>query len=385
MSLPSQGFSTRAIHGGVSPDPATGAILTPIYQTTTYVQEAVGKHRGYTYSRSANPTVAALERNLAALERAEQAACFATGMAALTALFLALLAADDLVLVSDVVYGGTTRLLRQVLGRFGVRCQFVDTSCLASLEQALGSRPRLVLVESPANPTLKLTDLAAAARLAHGAGALLAVDNTILTPALQRPLDLGADLVVHSTTKYIEGHNATVGGAVLTRDRELAERLRFVQNAVGAIQSPQEAWLTLRGIKTLEIRMARHSASALTVARFLAAHPRVTRVVYPGLESFPQRALAEAQQGSGGGLLVFEVEGGAEAAIRMLNAVELCALAENLGAVETLVTHPASMTHACLSPEERQAIGIGDGLIRLSVGLEDPQDVIADLERALRA
>lgn len=386
METCAQGFATRAIHGGLTADPTTGAMLTPIYQTTTFVQEAVGKDKGYTYSRSGNPTVAALERNLGALERALPAACFGTGMAALTTLFLALLRAGDRVVVSDVVYGGTARLLRQVFEGFGIRAAFVDTSRPERLAAELAAEPaRLVLVESPANPTLKLTDLAAVAGIAHAAGALLAVDNTLLTPALQRPLDLGADLVVHSTTKYIEGHNATVGGAVLTRRSELAERIRYVQNAAGSIQAPHEAWLTLRGIKTLAMRMERHSANALRVARFLAAHPRVCHVAYPWLEEFPQHALARRQQDAGGGILAFEVAGGSAAGVRVMNAVRLCALAENLGAVETLITHPASMTHASLPAGERASVGIGDGLIRLSVGLEDPDDVIADLEQALRA
>jgi cystathionine beta-lyase/cystathionine gamma-synthase len=378
-------FSTRAIHGGVGPDPATGAILTPIYQTTTFVRQAVGRHQGYTYSRSGNPTVAALECNLALLEGAHDAACFASGMAALTAVCLALLEAGDLVVVSDVVYGGTTRLLRQVLAPFGVRVQFVDTSSGESLERALVEEPKLLLIESPANPTLKLTDLAAASEAAHRHGTLVVVDNTLLTPALQLPFALGADVVVHSTTKYIEGHNATVGGAVLTREPQWAEKIRFIQNATGAIQSPQEAWLTLRGIKTLPLRMARHSASALTVARFLEAHPRVTSVAYPSLDSFPQRDLAAEQQRAGGGIVVFEVEGGLDAAVRMLNSARLCALAENLGAAETLLTHPASMTHASVPRHEREAVGIAEGLIRLSVGLEEPADIIADLTCALSA
>ncbi|HVT60435.1 MAG TPA: aminotransferase class I/II-fold pyridoxal phosphate-dependent enzyme [Thermoanaerobaculia bacterium] len=342
MDPSAHAFSTLAIHGGLAADPTTGAILTPIYQTTTYVQEAVGQDKGLTYSRSGNPTVAALERNLGALEGALPAACFATGMAALTALCLALLRAGDRVVVGDVVYGGTIRLLRQVLGPFGVHTTVADTSRLDRLEAALaagapgGSAPaRLLLIESPGNPTLKLTDLAAAARLAHAAGALLAVDNTLLTPALQRLLELGADLVVHSTTKYIEGHNATLGGAVLARDPDLAERVRFVQNAIGCSQSPLEAWLTLRGIKTLAMRMERHSASALEVARSLVRHPRVTRVSYPGLDDFPQAELARRQQRAGGGLIAFEVEGGLEGGIRTMNTVRLCALAENLGAAET--------------------------------------------------
>jgi len=380
-----KGFATRAIHAGLQADPATGAILTPIYQATTFVQEAIGRDKGYTYSRSGNPTVAALERNLGALEGALPAVCFATGMAALTALCLALLQAGDRVVVSDVVYGGTVRLLRRVLGPFGVRAELVDTSCSASLAAALAAETRLVLIESPANPTLKLTDIAAAAQLAHAAGALLAVDGTLLTPALQQPFALGADLVVHSTTKYLEGHNATLGGAVLARDQELVEKLRFVQNATGSIQSPYEAWLTLRGIKTLALRMQRHSDNALAVARFLEADPRVTRVAYPWLDSFPQAALARRQQRAGGGMIAFEVTGGAAAGERVMNAMRLCALAENLGAAESLITHPASMTHAAIPEAERRVVGIADGLIRLSVGLEDPDDIVADLERALGA
>jgi cystathionine beta-lyase/cystathionine gamma-synthase len=378
-----KGFATRAIHAGLQADPATGAILTPIYQATTFVQEAIGRDKGYTYSRSGNPTVAALERNLGALEGALPAVCFATGMAALTALCLALLQAGDRVVVSDVVYGGTVRLLRRVLGPFGVRAELVDTSSTGRLEAALAAETRLVVIESPANPTLKLTDIAAAAELAHAAGALLAVDGTLLTPALQQPFTLGADLVVHSTTKYLEGHNATLGGAVLTRDPELLEKLRFVRNATGSIQSPYEAWLTLRGIKTLALRMQRHSDNALAVARFLAADPRVTHVAYPWLDSFPQAALARRQQRAGGGMIAFEVAGGAPAGEQAMNAVRLCALAENLGAAESLITHPASMTHAAIPEAERRAVGIADGLIRLSVGLEDPDDIVADLERAL--
>lgn len=375
-------LATRVIHGGLGPDPTTGAILTPIYQSTTFVQEAVGKDKGYTYSRTRNPTVAALERNLGALEQSLPASCFATGMAALTVLFLASLKSGGHVLVSDVVYGGTVRLLRQVLGEFGVRSSFVDTSDLARVRAAVTPETRLLLVESPANPTLKLTDIAAVAEIAHGAGARLAVDNTLL-PGFQRPFDLGADVVVYSTTKYIEGHNATVGGALLTRDPALAERIRFLQNATGCAQSPFEAWLTLRGIKTLPLRMERHSANALAVARFLAGHPRVRHVAYPFLESFPQLDLARRQQCLGGGMIAFELDGGAEAGIRLMNSVRLCSLAENLGAVETLITHPASMTHASIPPAERDAIGITGGLVRLSVGLEEPADVVADLERAL--
>lgn len=376
-------LDTLAIHGGQSPDLATGAILAPIYQTTTYVQEAVGLDKGFTYSRTANPTVAALERKLGALERALPAVCFGTGLAAETALFLGLLKSGDHVVVGDVVYGGTVRLLQQLLSAFGVSASFVDASCTETLEAALRPETRLVFVESPANPTLKLTDLEATARVAHAAGALFVVDNTVLTPALQSPLDLGADVVVHSTTKYIEGHNATVGGALVTRDAGLDERFRFTRNTIGAIQSPMNAWLTLQGSKTLGIRMERHSANALAVARFLESHPRVRNVAYPFLQSFPQYELARRQQTAGGGLIAFEVVGGGDAGVRLMNGVRLCKLAENLGAVETLVTHPASMTHAAVPQAQREAAGITDGLVRLSVGLEEPADVIADLELAL--
>jgi cystathionine beta-lyase/cystathionine gamma-synthase len=387
MTLDSQfsDLATAALHAGTAPDPATGAILTPIYQSTTFVQEAVGVHKGYTYSRSANPTVTALERRLAALEGAEHATCYGTGLAATTVLALALLQAGDRAVLSDVVYGGTVRLFQQVLAKFGVTADFVDAADPANLEAALRAPARLVFLESPANPTLKLVDLAAASRLAHAAGALVVVDNTLLTPVLQRPLDLGADIVLHSTTKFIEGHNATVGGALITRSAELAERLAFLRNAIGAIQSPFPAWLTLQGVKTLPLRMEPHSANALRVARFLESHPRVTRVLYPGLDSFPQIALARRQQGSGGALLAFEVAGGGAAGVRVLNSVRLCALAENLGSAETLITHPASMTHAAVPEAQRLATGITDGLIRLSVGLENPDDVIDDLRRALAA
>ena len=380
-----QRFDTLSLHAGAAPDPVTGALLTPIYQTTTYVQEAVGRHKGYTYSRAGNPTVAALERRLAALEGAGFATCYATGLAATTALCLALLRAGERVVASQAVYGGTVRLLREVLAPFGVGADFVDTSDAEALAEALREPARLVFVETPANPTLLLTDIEGAARLAHAAGALLVVDNTLLTPALQRPLDLGADVVLHSTTKFIEGHNATVGGALVTRDAALNERFDFIRKSTGTIQAPFDAWLTLQGVKTLGVRMARHSENALRVARFLAGHPGVVRLAYPGLESFPQSELARRQQAAGGALIAFEVEGGAEAGVRLMNSVRLCSLAENLGAAETLITHPVSMTHGSVPPEQRAAAGITDGLVRLSVGLEDPDDIIADLEQALRA
>jgi cystathionine beta-lyase/cystathionine gamma-synthase len=375
-------FDTVALHAGTYPDPATGALITPIYQTTTYRQDAVGRDKGFTYSRSANPTVSALERRLAALEGAEFCTCYATGLAATTALCLALLRAGDRVVVSQAVYGGTVRLFRQVLEPFGVQAEFIDTADQEALTLALQKPTRFVFIETPANPTLKLTDIRLAARLTKEAGAPLVVDNTLLTPALQKPFQLGADVVLHSTTKFIEGHNATVGGALITSDVDLHDRFSFARNAIGAIQSPFPAWLTLQGVKTLPLRMERHSANALRIARFLEGHDQVTSVAFPDLESFPQFDLGQRQQKAGGALIAFEVKGGVEAGIRLMNSLRICALAENLGAAETLVTHPASMTHADVPPEQRAAAGITDGLVRLSVGLEDPRDLIADLDSA---
>ncbi len=377
------GFDTLALHAGTIPDPFTGAMLTPIYQTTTYAQKAVGQDKGFTYSRSANPTVSALERRLAALEGAEFCTCYGTGLAATTALCLALLRAGDRVVVSQAVYGGTVRLFQQVLAPFGVEAEFVDTSDEEALARSLRKPARFVFIETPANPTLKLTDIQLASRYAHAAGAVLIVDNTLLTPALQRPFDLGADVVLHSTTKFIEGHNATVGGALIARDADLHDRFSFTRNAIGAIQSPFSAWLTLQGVKTLAQRMSWHSENAAKIARFLESHPRVTSVLYPGLTSFPQHALAQRQQTSGGALIAFELDGGVDAGIRLMNSVRLCTLAENLGAAETIITHPASMTHADVPPAQRAAAGITDGLVRLSVGLENASDLIADLEQAL--
>ena len=376
-------FDTLALHAGTFPDPATGAILTPIYQTTTYRQAAVGHDKGFTYSRSRNPTVSALEARLAALEGAELCTCYGTGLAATTALCLALLSAGDRVVVSQAVYGGTVRLFRQVFANFRVEAQFVDTSDEEALAQALRTPARFLFIETPANPTLNITDIQLASRLARSAGALLVVDNTLLTPALQRPFEFGADVILHSTTKFIEGHNATIGGALITRDAELHERFLFARNAIGAIQSPFPAWLTLQGIKTLPLRMARHSQNAIRIAEFLTDHDRVTKVIYPGLQSFPQFELAQRQQKTGGAMIAFEVAGGVEAGIRLMNSVRLCVLAENLGAAETLITHPASMTHADVPAPQRQAAGITEGLVRLSVGLEDPADLIRDLDQAL--
>lgn len=378
-----EGICTRAVRGGLGPDPTTGAILTPIYQSTTYVMEAVGKHKGFTYSRATNPTVEALERALGVLESTPPVVCFGSGMAAVTTLFFSLLRSGDHVVISDVVYGGTVRLSRFILDGLGITFSFVDSSRVEAVAHAITPRTRLVLIESPANPTLKLSDIAAIGQLARGAGIPLAVDNTFLTPVLQRPLDLGADISLLSTTKYIEGHNATIGGSLASRDAAFLERFRLIRKTLGSIQSPQEAWLTLRGLKTLPLRMTRHSKSARAVAEWLERHSAVRRVAFPGLNSFPQRGLAVRQQSAPGGMISFELHGGAEAGIALMNNVKLCALAESLGAAETLITHPATMTHLDVPGADREAVGISDDLVRLSVGLEDPEDIIADLQCAL--
>ena len=382
---PNEGFATRQVHAGVEPDPLTGSILTPIYQTTTYVQSSVDEYRakGYSYSRSHNPTVRALETKLAAIEGGADGCAFGTGMAAIHAALVAFLDAGDHAIVSDVVFGGTLRLCRQLLARFGVAFTFADTSDPGAVEASVRGDTRLILTETPANPTFKLTDIAAVSEIARARGILHVVDNTLLTPWYQRPFELGADLVVHSTTKYLDGHNATVGGAVVCRAADQAEAVRFVQNAAGSIMSPFVAWLTLQGCKTLSVRMEAQSAAALEVAAWLESHPKVERVVYPGLASFPQRTLARRQASGYGAMVSCEVRGGVEAGKRVMDAVELWSLAENLGSVESLVTHPATMTHANLPPEERARLGISDGLVRLSVGLETPADLIADLDQAL--
>ena len=376
-------LETLALHAGTPPDPTTGAMLTPIYQTTTYRQRCVGEDKGFTYSRAANPTVSALERRLAALEGVSFATCYATGLAATTALCLALLRSGDRVVVSEAVYGGTVRLLQKVLAPFGVEAEFVDTADEECFTNALRKPTRFVFIETPANPTLKLTDIQLASRLCKENSALLVVDNTLLTPALQRPFELGADVVLHSTTKFIDGHNATVGGALITDDANLNEQFAFTRKAIGVIQSPFPAWLTLQGVKTLPLRMAQHCANASRIAEFLSRHERVPYVAYPGLKTFPQYSLAKRQQKSAGALIAFEVEGGTAAGIRLMNSVKLCSLAENLGAAETIITHPASMTHADVPPDQRKSAGITDGLVRLSVGLENADDLIADLDQAL--
>ncbi len=376
-------FATRCIRGGNPADPQYGAVLPPIYQTTTFRHAAVGQEQEYSYSRVDNPTVRALEDRLGQLEAAEPALCFATGMAATVTLCLAVLKTGDRVVCSDVVYGGTFRLLREVLDQYDVQSVFVDTADPQALSAALQEPTRLVILESPANPTLKLTDIGACARLARQHGALVVVDNTFLTPVLQRPLDLGADVTLYSTTKYIDGHNATVGGALCTRDPELRERLRYLRTALGTIQTPHNAWLTLQGLKTLSLRLATHGANALLLAQALARNPQVLRVHYPGLDSFAQRDLARRQQLNGGGIVSLVVAGGLQQAAAVLRHLRLITPAENLGAIESLATHPATMTHKCVPEAVRKQLGVVDGLIRISVGLESPDEIVADLEQAL--
>ncbi len=378
-------FATKQIHAGVEPDPTTGSILTPIYQSTTYVQESVDRYleKGYSYSRSGNPTVQALDKKLAELEGGAACASFGTGMAAIHGVFLAFLNAGDHAVISDVAYGGTYRLCTKVFARFGVEFTFADTSDPEDVKKSMRDETRLILTETPANPTLKLTDIAAVSAIAKEHGVPHAIDNTFLTPYYQRPIELGADLVVHSTTKYLDGHNATVGGAVVSATDELHEKVAFVQNATGTIMSPQVAWLTLQGCKTLTVRMDGQSANAMAIAKFLEAHPKVGTVRYPGLPSHPQHELATRQASGYGAMVWFEVEGGLAAGKAIMDSLELWTLAENLGSVESLVTHPVTMTHADVEEAERKRVGITDGLVRLSVGLEDAQDLIDDLDKAL--
>lgn len=375
------GFATDAIHIGQEPDPATGAIIVPIYQTSTFVQEELGKNKGYEYARTGNPTRAALERNLAALEAGVHAFAFASGMAATNAV-MSLLKSGDHVVAGRNLYGGTFRLFERVLRDFGLRFSYADTRQVEAVERAFEDRTRLLFIETPTNPVMELTDIAAAADLAHSHGALLAVDNTFMSPYFQRPLGFGADLALHSTTKYLNGHSDGVGGAVIVNDAAIAERLKFLQNAAGAVLGPFDSWLVLRGVKTLSVRMRQHDRNGMTVARHLEAHPKVRRVHYPGLPSHPQHELARRQMSGFGGMISFET-GSLENAAVLLKSVRLCSLAESLGGVETLISHPATMTHASVPPDERTRLGITDGLVRISVGIEDVEDLLADLDQAL--
>jgi cystathionine gamma-lyase/cystathionine beta-lyase/cystathionine gamma-lyase/homocysteine desulfhydrase len=374
-------FDTVCIHAGQEPDPSTGAIITPIYQTSTYVQDALGVHKGYEYGRTQNPTRAALERNLAAIEGGRAAFAFASGLAATGAL-MTLLQSGDHVVVTDNTYGGTYRLFEKVLRKYQLDFTYVDTSDLDVLERAFTPRTRLLFLESPTNPVLRITDIAEASRLAHARSVPVVVDNTFASPYVQRPLALGADLVLHSTTKFLNGHSDSIGGIlVATRDDHI-EWLRFVQNAEGAILGPMDAWLVLRGTKTLPLRMERHNANAQRLAEFLRDHPAVERVHYPGLRDHPHHALATRQMRGFGGIVSFAM-GSLERARTVLNSVRLMALAESLGGVETLISHPASMTHGSVPVEMRNAIGVTEDLVRVSVGVEDIDDLIEDLSQAL--
>jgi cystathionine beta-lyase/cystathionine gamma-synthase len=376
------GFATRAIHAGQPPDPATGAVTVPIYQTSTFAQQGVGTHKGYEYARTGNPTRSALEQCIAALEGGRHGLAFASGMAAESAVMQLLEPGAHTVAVDDL-YGGTYRLFRRVLQPMGLSFAFVDGTDLKAVEDAISDRTRMVWLESPTNPLLKLVDIEAISRLAHAHDAMVVVDNTFMSPYFQRPLSLGADIVVHSATKYLSGHSDLIGGTVVLDRDDLFERLAFLQNAVGGVPGPLDAWLVLRGLKTLAVRMREHDRNAQQVAGFLRAHPKVERVFYPGFPDHPQRELARRQMSGFGGMISFEVKGGLEAARHVVERTQLFTLAESLGGVESLIELPAAMTHASIPAETRRAHGVADGLIRLSVGIEDVADLISDLDRAL--
>jgi cystathionine beta-lyase/cystathionine gamma-synthase len=378
-----KGFATRAIHVGQEPDRTTGATIVPIYQTSTYTQEAPGRNKGYEYSRTGNPTRAALEECVAALEGAEHGLAFASGLAATTAV-MSLLSPGDHVVAGDDLYGGSYRLFDKVLQKSnGLDFTFVDTTDPASVEAALRPETKLLWVETPTNPMLTLSDVALLSGMAQERGATVAVDNTFASPYFQQPLALGADIVVHSTTKYMGGHSDVVGGAVMTSNEEFYEGIKFYQNAAGAVPGAFDAWIVLRGLKTLAVRMRQHEENALTVARFLQDHPQVATVSYPGLPDHPQHELAKRQMSGFSGMVSFTLKGGAEAAYAAVQKTEVFHFAESLGGVESLITHPASMTHAAIPKDQREARGVTDGLLRLSVGIEDADDLVADLERAI--
>jgi cystathionine beta-lyase/cystathionine gamma-synthase len=376
------GFATDCIHAGQEPDPSTGAVTTPIFQTSTYVQEGLGRHKGYEYARTHNPTRRALEKNLAALEGGVDAYCYASGLAATHAV-LTMMQSGQRVAVSDNVYGGTHRLFTKILSRVGIEFAFVDATDPGRFEAEAG-RFDMLWIETPTNPLLKVCDIRALAEIARARGALLVVDNTFLSPFFQKPLSLGADIVVHSTTKYLNGHSDSVGGVAVVKDTTHADWLRYVQNAVGAILSPFDSWLVLRGTKTLALRMPQHEANARRIAPWLRDRPQVRKVYWPGFGDHPGHEVHQ-RQSTGFGAMISADLGSREDARRFLEGLKLCSLGESLGGVETLVAHPATMTHAGYTPEERAALGIGDGLVRLSIGCEDADDLIADLERALAA
>jgi cystathionine beta-lyase/cystathionine gamma-synthase len=374
------GFSTECIHAGQEPEPVTGAVTYPIFQTSTYVQPRLGEHKGYEYARTKNPTRSVLEANLAALERGKHGFCFASGMSAIDVVFRTLSKGDHVV-AGENMYGGSYRLFNKVLERFGLEFTYVDTSQVDAVRAALRPSTKIVYLETPTNPMMTLTDLAACAEVAHGAGALVVVDNTFCSPFLQRPLELGADVVIHSTTKFLNGHSDSVGGAVICNSDELATQIGFLQNAVGAILSPFDSWLVLRGVKTLAVRMKRHEENGRAMAEYLANHRKVKKVYYPGLADHPQHALAQKQMDGFGALISFEL-GSYDNAKQFLDRVRLCSLGESLGGVETLISHPVSMTHGSVPEADRNRLGITPGLVRISVGIEDIEDLIADVENA---
>ena len=375
-------FDTKVVRSGISPDPSTGAIVPPIYQSATYVLEEVGKDKGYDYTRASNPTREMLENNLAALDGGKYGIYYSSGMAAVDSV-MKLLKSGDHIVCSDDVYGGVSRLYNNLLVNYDLTFTYVNSSNPQEVEDAIQDNTKLIWIETPTNPLLKVTDLDAVGKIAKKHGILYGVDSTFSTPALLRPLEFGADITMHSTTKYLSGHNQIIGGILITNDDELSEKFKFIQKTVGAVPSPFDCWLTLLGIKTLSLRVARHCENAQVIAEFLEAHSKVERVTYPGLPSHPQYDIAKDQMDGFSGMISMELKGGIPAGISLMNGLELCSLAESLGAVETMITHPATMTHADVPKDERLARGLTDGLVRLSVGIEDNEDIIADLNQAL--
>ncbi len=375
-------LETKCVRAGQAPDPTTGAIIPPIYQTATYVLPEVGRDRGFDYTRSSNPTRQVLEENLAALESGKYGVCYSSGMSAVDAV-MKLLSAGDHVVSSDDVYGGVSRHFNQVLTRYGLEFTYVDSTDAQNVANAIRPETKLIWLETPSNPLIKVTDISAVSKIGKEAGIPVGVDSTFATPVFLRPLELGADIVMHSTTKYLSGHNQIIGGAVVVNDEAIYERLKFIQKTIGAVNSPFDAWLTLLGIKTLHLRMYRHDQTGLRIAQFLEAHPKVARVSFPGLKSHPQHAIAQREMSGCGGMLSFELKGGIPSGKALMNGVALCQLAESLGSVETMITHPATMTHADVPADERNARGLTDGLVRLSVGVEDADDIEQDLAQAL--
>ena len=375
-------FDTKVVRAGILPDPSTGAIVPPIYQSATYVLEEVGKDKGYDYTRASNPTREVLENNLAALDGGKYGICYASGMAAVDSM-MKLFTSGDHIICSDDVYGGVSRLYNNLLVNYDLSFTYVNSSNPQEVEEAIQENTKLIWIETPTNPLLKVTDLYAVGKIAKKHGILYGVDSTFSTPALLRPLEYGADITMHSTTKYLSGHNQIIGGVLITNNEELSEKFKFIQKTVGAVPSPFDCWLTLLGIKTLSLRMNRHCENAQAIGEFLESHPKVERVTYPGLPSHPQHDIAKEQMEGYSGMISMELKGGIQAGIALMNNLELCSLAESLGAVETMITHPATMTHADVPKEERLARGLTDGLVRLSVGIEDKDDIIADLNQAL--